>query len=87
MNGFWEWFKDFFEDHTSGASIMRLVIMMWMITFCSIILYVDIRAKEIKPIDGSYVTITGLLAAAKVGQRMWGEKEVPPSPGTPPPAA
>lgn len=84
MNKFFGWIKEFFDDNTSGASMMRLMFALWMFTFCGIVAYVDITAKSLVPIPEGYTFITGLLAAAKIGQRMWGEKETP-SNTTPPP--
>lgn len=70
-----KWIREFFDDNTSGGSMMRLMFALWMVMFCSIVVYVDIKAKDLKPIPEGYIYITGLLAAAKVGQRMWGEKD------------
>lgn len=75
MSGFVKWTKEFFDDNTGGASLMRLMFAMWMVVFCSVMVFVDIKAKTLVPIPEGYIYITGLLAAAKVGQRMWGEKD------------
>lgn len=82
---FFTWTKEFFDDHTSGASMMRLMFALWMVTFCGVVAYVDIRAKTLVPIPDGYTFVTGLLAAAKVGQRMWGEKDTPSSATVPVP--
>ena len=79
----WEWFKSFFNEE-NGASTTRLLNWIWILTLCSnltfIVIYNTVKTKEAKlpPIEATsgYVAITGLLLAAKVGQRIWGENPV-----------
>jgi len=76
----WEWFKGFFSEET-GSSTTRFLNWVWILFLCSnltfIVLYNAIRTHEAKlpPIEATsgYITITGLLLAAKVGQKIWGE--------------
>lgn len=81
-----DWFKAFFSEE-DGPSTTRALNWIWMITFCSILLFVVIyntfKTGEAKfpAIDNSYVLITSSLLAAKVGQRVWGENpQTPPAP-------
>jgi len=62
--------KSFFEDNAEGYSMMRLVFFLWMLVLCFNVTLTTINAKELKPIDASYVTLTLGLAVAKAAQRM-----------------
>lgn len=82
------WLKQFFEDNTGGSSTMRAMFWLWMIVMCFNVTYVNLKDHKLEMIDGGYVSITAMLAAAKVGQRIWGEPNdttTPTPPITPPP--
>ena len=53
---------------------MRAMFWLWMFTLCFNLTYVTIKNKTLTSFDSSLVTITLGLAAAKAGQRIWGEK-------------
>ena len=78
MTEFWIWFKSFFSEET-GASTTRLLNWIWTFTLCFgiifVMAFVAIKTKEPKlpEIPTSYITLTGLFLAAKVGQRIFGE--------------
>ena len=62
--------KSFFEDNAEGYSMMRLVFFLWMLVLCFNITFIAIQAKELKPLDSSYITLTLGLAVAKAAQRI-----------------
>jgi hypothetical protein len=67
-------FFSFFEDNTGGLSTMRAMFWLWLVILSFIIIWTSIHTKTIPSIDNSYITITGILSASKVGQRIFGEK-------------
>lgn len=73
------WIKTFFEDNSGGASMMRLSCFLWILILCFNITYINLKAKEMKPIDASYVTMTLGLMAVKAAQRVGEKAEEPPT--------
>lgn len=79
----WAWFKSFFNEEV-GASTTRALNWMWMATLCFnltfTVVHTAIKTGDAKlpPIEATsgYVALTGLLLAAKVGQRVYGENPV-----------
>lgn len=89
LQSLFEWIKSFFSEE-SGPSTTRLIAILWMVTLCFnltfLTVYATVHDKDVKlpPLEAAsgYVAITGLVLAAKVGQRVWGENPV--TGGTPP---
>ena len=73
------WIKTFFEDNGGGASMMRLCCLLWILMLCFNLTYTNLKAKEMKPIDSSYVTLTLGMMAVKAAQRVGEKAEVPPT--------
>lgn len=71
---FIEWFKGFFEDNNSGASTTRALNWIWLLFLIGMLTVSTIKNGTLPVIDTSYVLITTALLAAKVGQRVYGEK-------------
>lgn len=72
---FIEWFKTFFDDNTSGASTTRALNWIWITMLVFNLTYISVSTKKLPDISNAYVLITTGLLAAKVGQRVFGEKE------------
>ena len=79
---FTEWFKGFFEDNNTGPSMTRALNFMWLLFLIGMLTFSTIKNGAPPVIDNSYVLITTALLAAKVGQRVLGEKDstTPPAP-------
>jgi len=75
MNKTFEWFKGFFEDNNSGASTTRALNWLWLLFLIGNLTFVTLYNKSMPVIDNSYVLITAALLVAKVGQRVYGEKD------------
>ena len=77
----WEWFKSFFSEE-NGGSTTRALSWIWTgvltLSIAIVLTATVIKAKDVKDIKlpeipASYLTLTGLYLAAKVGQRVFGE--------------
>jgi hypothetical protein len=82
----WDSFKALFHENNS-ASMIRFVTWLWMTTMCAAIIGAEIfyiiknREMVIPDVPASYITMTSIVVAAKVSQKIWGE----PAPPTQPP--
>lgn len=87
MKKFLSWFASFFSETGDGASTTRALAWLWTFTLCGcIILLVGaavvnaIRIKDLSKlalptIDSAYIMLTTAFLAAKVGQKVFGEKD------------
>jgi hypothetical protein len=86
MKNTWLWLKSIFDANPDSPSTVRVLAWIWTLTLCGGILFciafdaVAKREVEMPKLDSSYIAITGIYLAAKVGQKIWGE----PTPGTTP---
>lgn len=82
MKNFFEWFKTFFNEQ-DGASTTRALTWIWTGTLCSMLLLFSVaivcKAEKIEDLklpiaESGLIMLTSAYLAAKVGQRVWGEK-------------
>jgi hypothetical protein len=67
---FFSWFATFFDDNTGGESTTRALAWIWMLFLVGNLTFITIHNKALPTIETSYVTVTGIVLAAKVGQRI-----------------
>ena len=77
-------FSSFLEDESGGFSSTRLAFLLWVVGVLAVYIYQRVHSDRPVVIDGSVITIIGILMTGKVVQR-FGEKPELPA-GTTPPA-
>lgn len=87
MKKFLSWFAGFFNETGDGASTTRALAWIWTLTLCGCIWVLVIGrvfyAFKIKDasllgfpvLDSGLLMLTTAYLAAKVGQKVWGEKD------------
>jgi hypothetical protein len=89
MKKSWLWLISIFDANPDSPSTTRILAWLWTLTLCGGILFciafdaISKREVEMPKLDSSYIAITGIYLAAKVGQKIWGEPPCPTPPATP----
>jgi hypothetical protein len=62
-------FSSFLQDNSGGLSATRLAFLLWAVGVLGMWIYSSIQQGKLAPIDGTVVTVLGILMTGKTVQR------------------